>query len=321
MAPTPPRRPSSWRLLGWLFWLFSLSVQANPVLTGLNVEVLLQNGPPSSKIDLVFCGDGFLKSERKLLKSSTQALLQELWTISPYRDLKSHFNVYLVYLDAPQGGWDERGQRVGQYLLGSHKRPGDPSNLVRLQHPERVDAVVANAPACDIPVVMTRMEGRSHAGRHVVISHEHSLILAHEFGHRLAELGDEYTSASLLADRDHRPLPEGKDLPYVNLTTNAFIDPSTPASIRKTAKWKAMMELPDGDVLSAYQGGYYRVMDVWRPFPLCIMGSTQYNAFCPVCHEQLYRSILAKAGQPFDAELYRREFPLRNWKVRGPAAR
>ena len=305
-----------------LLWaVLTLSpVAAEPVLTGLAVETLLKSGPLGEKIDLVFCGDGYMKSERKVLKSDVDALLVEFWAISPYKELKAEFNVHLVYLDAPAGERSE-GKRTGQFLLGSSKRPNETSDLVHLKHPERVDAVTANAPACDVPIVVTRMEGRSHAGKHVVVTRKAKLVLAHELGHRLAALGDEYDSWNRLADRDNRPLPTSGDLPNVNLTLSAFIDPSTPETIKKTAKWKHFLELPDGDVVSAYQGGYYRVMDVWRPSKRCVMSEGRYPDFCPVCHEHLYRSILEKAAKPFDHDEYHRDYPLRLWRSPGVAPR
>jgi hypothetical protein len=287
--------------------------QPQPTLTGLKVETLLDNGPPGQRIDLVFCGDGFRHSERAQLKASVSDLLGELWRVSPFGDLKWCFNVHLVYLDAPSG---ERvdGRRTGDFVLGSYKDSKEVTDLIRLRYPERVDKVVANAPACDVAIVVTRMDGRSHAGRHVLISEPHKTVLAHEFGHQLAQLGDEYNSASLLADRESRPLPREGDLPHVNLTLSAFIDPSTPQSIMKTAKWGHFLKLPDGDVVSAFQGGYYRVVDVWRPSGRCIMSESTYPYFCPVCHEHLYSSLVKQTGRAFDHDRYHRDYPLSRWK-------
>jgi hypothetical protein len=311
-----------YRWVATFLWatLTSVPVVAEPVLKGLTVESVLRSGPSAEKIDLVFCGDGYLQSERKGFRGDVDALLAELWAISPYKELKSEFNVHLVYLDAPTGPRIQ-GKRTGEFLLGSFKRPEESSDLVHLRYPQRVDAVTANAPACDLPIVVTRMEGRSHSGKHVVVSRKAKLVLAHELGHRLAALGDEYTSSSLLADRDNRPLPGKGDLPNVNLTLSAFIDPTTPQTIKRTAKWKHFLELPDGDVVSAYQGGYYRVVDVWRPTNRCVMSEGRYPDFCPVCHEHLYRSILERNAKSFHHDSYHRDYPLRLWRSPGVAPR
>ncbi len=304
-----------------LLWLALLggpaftTAHAEPVVTGLSCETLLRSGPEATRIDIVFCGDGYQKSQRKELKSDVEALLTELWAISPYKELKSEFNVHLVYLDAPPGPRID-GKRSGDFLLGSHKRAGEASDLVHLRYPQRVSAVVANAPACDVSIVVTRMEGRSHSGQPMVISRGYRLVLAHEMGHFLGQLGDEYTSSQLTSDRERHPFPKSGDLPHANLTLAGYIDPSTPDTIRKTSKWKHFLDLPDGDLVSAYQGGYYRVMDVWRPTNACIMGMSKYSLFCPVCHEQLYRSVLEKNGKTFEHDRYHREFPLKLWRSR-----
>lgn len=296
-----------------------LAAEPAPVLTGLTVETILNSGPSSQKYDLVFCGDGYRKADRKKLKSAVTTMLGEIWATSPFKELKSEFNVHLVYLDAPAAGYGPDGRRVGAYLLGS-SRPENARGMVRLQHPERVWKVVGNAPGCDLPVVVTTLPGRSHAGRIVLIAGEKGSVLAHELGHAVGKLGDEYTSASMLEDRESAPLPTGGDLPYPNLTLTRYIDPATPATIKKTAKWGHFLDLPDSHVVSAFQGGFYRMVDVWRPSNTCIMKSN-FSGYCPVCHETLYRAILEKTGKTFDHNRYHREFPLSGWAVRGVRSR
>lgn len=306
------RVASRWLSVG-VWMLLTLVSGADPVLTGLKVDTLLQNGPSNRKIDIVFCGDGYMGSQRKELRATVEAFLQALWMISPYKELKSEFNVYLVYLDAHPGDWIQ-GKRVGTFLLGSSKEGNDLSDVIRLKYPARAKAVVANAPACDVSIVVTKLEGRSHAGDPMVFTEKARQIFAHELGHRVGKLGDEYQSTSLLIDREQRPLPKKGDLNYPNLTLSAFIDPLSSASIKKTAKWGHLLDLPDGDVVSAYQGGYYREVGVWRPAARCLMAEIQYPDFCPVCHESLYQEILKRNGKSFDHDSYHRKFPLKGWR-------
>ena len=303
-----------------LFALF-LAVFATPLQAeeiryeNLKVSTIQSTGPAAQRADIVFVSEGFLADQHREYDAQVRSCLNILWSVSPFKELKDKFNVHVVYVDALRGtGYDSRGKRQIIYPFGS-EYSGNTSS-VRLTKSDKVRVAAANAPGADYIIVISTLAGRSHAGGMVVLAGDHA-ALPHEFGHLIGGLGDEYSSRSQLRDRDTHVLPSGRDLHYPNLQVDSKIDTTNSQSIQKTAKWGHFLDLPDADpIVSAYQGGYYRDIGVWRPSYSCIMRSSQGAIFCPVCHEELYKAILQKCRQPFAHEAYHRKFPLKNWKTK-----
>lgn len=136
---------------------------------------------------------------------------------------------------------------------------------------------------------------------------------AHELGHSLGGLGDEYESGGFLEDRESSQLPSG-DFACANLSREGFLDPTNRDTLRKTAKWGHFLDLPDSyPLVSAYQGGFYRTVGVWRPSFRCVMRDADSVIFCPVCHEEMVKAILKRCGERFDDAAYHRKYPLKSW--------
>lgn len=282
----------------------------------LKVKTILNNGPSAQKFDIVFVGDGFLPRTRSQYDSKVRSCLSTLWSVSPFRELKSRFNVHVVYIDSlPGQGYGPDGRRKAEFPFGSQYK-NDGSGMVLLSKPDKVREAAKNAPQADAIIVITTLSGRSHAGGMVLIADDQS-ALPHELGHLIGHLGDEYSSTSKLIDRERHRLPSNRPLPYPNIQIDKSIDTSSRKTIQKTAKWGHLLELPDSDpIVSAYQGGFYREVGVWRPSYSCVMRSSQGAIFCPVCHEEMYKSILRKCGERFHHESYHKQFPLTKWKTK-----
>lgn len=306
----------SLRLIFLLVWLLvaALPGQAEKFrYTGLKVKTILNNGPSDKKWDIVFLSDGFLKSQRADYEKQCKACLTILWSVSPFKELQSHFNAHVVYVDAMPGqSFDSTGHRQAAYPFGSEfSQRGN--GMVKLTRGHLVHTAAANAPEADVIIVITTLAGRSHAGGYIVMANDQA-SLPHELGHLIGRLGDEYSSRSKLVDRESRPLPK-RGFRQANLQRSTTIDPTNQKTLKKTAKWRHFFDLPGAwPLVSAYQGGYYREVDVWRPSYSCIMRSSQGALFCPVCHEEMYKKILVKCGESFNHEEYHREFPLTLWK-------
>lgn len=282
----------------------STTVMADPELDIHRVATVLKNGPASQKIDLVFLGDGYTTSDGALFEQHVQLVLERLWAVSPFGDRRDFFNAHLVEVRA--------SKHKNPYPFGSRLVPG--RDFVVLDRSDQVARAAQRAPARDIVIVISRVKGRAHARRSFILLTENGLYAAaHEMGHALAGLGDEYESGSRLLDR--RPLPTRGDLDYANLTLDKFIDPSNQKTIEKTAKWGHFLRLPGAfPLVSAYQGGASHSVGVWRPSFRCTMRDTQLDTFCPVCHEEVAKSLFKACGKTFDHERYHRTYPLQGWQ-------
>lgn len=300
--------------LACLLFLLAIPALARPVdPSAMRLKTIQNSGPSAQKFDIVFLGDGFQAKEQSQYDAKVRSCLSILWGVSPFRELKSHFNVHQIYVDAsPSGSYDARGKRQTDYPFGS-TYSSDGSDMVMLDNQADALKAAASAPGADAVIVITTLSGRSHAGGLVLIADDQS-ALPHELGHLIAHLGDEYSSGSKLVDRDNHPLPNG-DLSYANLQLEHKIDVSSAASIAKTAKWAHFLGLPDADpIVSAYQGGYYREVGVYRPSYSCLMRTSSGAIYCPVCHEEMYKAIVQKCGVGFSDKSYHSQFPLSRWK-------
>ncbi len=300
--------------------LFLLALGASAVAvpkfsyTGLRVKTLVKNGEPSRKVDLVFVGDGYLRSDLGAggrYEKSVRSVLTELWSYNVFRDYRKDFNVHLVYLESKKEG-------DIHYALGSEVSDAR-RNFAVLKRADKLPTVLANAPEVDAAIVLTTLNARSNSGHgssgRVLLAEQDTVVLAHELGHLLAGLGDEYSSTQLLWDRQLNPIPKGRDFSQVNLTTSEHVDPSNEKTIAKTAKWGDLLKYPDAfPLISAYQGGYYNEVGVWRPSYECTMRDSRFPRFCPVCHRALAKSISRLCNRRFDEKAYHRAHPYKTWK-------
>ncbi|MBK6427565.1 MAG: hypothetical protein IPF82_15600 [Blastocatellia bacterium] len=106
---------------------------------------------------------------------------------------------------------------------------------------------------------------------------ETTSTLAHEIGHAIGKLGDEYF------EYDSAPPYSGNEPVFPNLT-------KTPD--RDALKWsrfvRSSTSVPTADGSSgvgAFEGAYYRRRGVYRPSHSCLM--RRYGPFCPVCTDAM----------------------------------
>lgn len=269
------------------------------------IKTVVANGNASQKVDLVFVGDGYLSRQGPAFDQDVKDAAKELFQYPFFREYRQHFNVHSAFVPSlPK-----------QFAFGSVMR--DPaSGVVSISKKSEIESVARKAPGCEIVIALSTMKGRASGGHIVCLPSRSFAPLAHELGHRLGKLGDEYDSESSLVDREHHNLNEvhDGDLPYPNLTLPKYFDNTNRASLRKTIKWGHFLDLPGAEALPwAIQGGYYRAVDVYRPSYTCIMRS-ESAPFCPVCHEAMVIETYKVCGIPFDDAAYHRRHPLSQWK-------
>ena len=79
-----------------------------------------------------------------------------------------------------------------------------------------------------------------------------------------------------------------------------------------TAEWKRFLSLRGAKRwVWAYEGGYYRSLGVFRPFPRCMVNELG-DPYCPVCCEAMAKALHAIAGTPWDQAAYDKAHPLRH---------
>src|SRR5678816_2834011 len=70
------------------------------------VATLLDNGPPSNRLDIVFLGDGYTASELGTYAANVDTVLNYLLSIEPFSSYRTFFNAYRVDVVSNESGVD-----------------------------------------------------------------------------------------------------------------------------------------------------------------------------------------------------------------------
>lgn len=247
------------------------------------VKAFQRTGPTSGRLDLVVMGDGYTTDQQGDFTADAREKLEAIFAIEPYRSYRGLFNIWLVEAASPESGvtGDPTADVTRDTALGSYFFCGDIERLLCVD-PDAVTAHANRAPAADIVFVIanstkyggagytftTPPDGATYKGIATMSSdNERSyLIGAHELGHSIGNLADEYQYAGY----------------------GAYPDPETDAvnlSVRRdlgTTKWHRWVgeQDPTGSAVGTYEGGGYYETGIFRPTQTSIMrtlASTEFN--------------------------------------------
>jgi hypothetical protein len=253
------------------------------------VVTIQQTGPPGSRYDLVFVGDGYTAAEQGLFHTQVLARWAQLSAVEPFRTLKSSFNVWQVNAVSAQSGSDNdptQGVQKDTALDGAFWCGG----LDRLIC---VDETVAEeyaalAPGADQALILVNSATYGGSGGRVTVSSGGNAlsgdIVVHELGHSIGGLADEYGG-------DPGVYPGGEPA-----EANASV--ADAATMRaQQLKWFSYLgrPTPDGGVIGTFEGAAYYDRGVYRPSENSMMRSLG-NEFNLIGIDQLTAAILAETG-------------------------
>jgi hypothetical protein len=294
------------------------------------VKVVRESGPSESCVDVLFVGDGYVEedlAEGGKYWKDVQRCTTGLFKIRPISDYADKFNVRALMLASQDRGCDlAPDQEKVHTALECHLDKPDGRFLV-FKDAARLKALVeANSPV-DIVFVMVNTEIFGGTGfvlddlkvrgkpcpAPTFSAHSNGSFLsaAHELGHSLAGLADEY------ADDDSTPnicwpLYNG-DLGEPNVSVTRFIDSKSFESRAATAKWRHFMKLPGAEQWPwVHFGGNHQRYGVVRPWATCLMRDS-VSPFCPICCEEMAKAIQEVCGIPWDDAAWHETHPLSMW--------
>ena len=88
-------------VLSLSIFFFSLSSFAQYTYV---VDTILNNGPKSNRINLVFLGDGYTTAQQTQFLTDVNNVLTPFFNTSPLKEYKNFFNVYAVRVISSQSG-------------------------------------------------------------------------------------------------------------------------------------------------------------------------------------------------------------------------
>ncbi|ALG08465.1 M64 family metallopeptidase [Kibdelosporangium phytohabitans] len=223
------------------------------------VVPIQQTGPSASRFDLVFVGDGYTASQMATYHQHVVNRWAELTKIEPYKSLKQSFNVWQVNVVSNQSGVDgDPSQGVRRdTALDMNFWCGGTERLLCVNE-TKAKQYAASAPQVDQVLAVANSTKYGGAGGGVATSSggnaQSGGIVAHELGHSIGGLADEYDYPN--------DLYTGSEPGEVNVS----VYPSATMSQHRL-KWYTYLgkASPDGGVIGTYQGAYYHRRGVYRP--------------------------------------------------------
>jgi hypothetical protein len=269
-------------LLGWS--LAAVSAGA------AEVESLRQAGPAADRFNIVVLGDGYRTQDQAKLKTDAQGIIDYVFGISPLKQYAQFFNVKLLHVISNENGGDNGSYgETRDTALGAYFNCDGIDRLLCIDDGKVAVAAAADVPEYNFAIVIVNDPKYGGSGGPVCAasSNQDSFeILAHEIGHSMAHLADEYSY-----EGNQPPCSAQTDCREANATLR---------TVREQIKWRDWMEqttpLPTpatpqfGSVVGLFEGARYTPTGVYRPQLNCKMRDLGAG-YCSVCIEQLVRSI------------------------------
>eukprot|EP01088_Endostelium_zonatum_P002608 TRINITY_DN1324_c0_g3_i1.p1 TRINITY_DN1324_c0_g3~~TRINITY_DN1324_c0_g3_i1.p1 ORF type:complete len:605 (-),score=137.64 TRINITY_DN1324_c0_g3_i1:201-2015(-) len=172
------------------------STPSSPSSTMDEIHLLIDSGPPSNRIDLVFMGDGYTSSQRQLFFHDMQRLIVDMFESTTFASHTPLFNVWALFRPSSVSGIGVGGKPLntafGLYRSGTELRG------VYVSKPQIARSACAEVgkDACDYPTLIGNDDYYGGLGGEFTISTRSptsgTIVLRHEFGHNLVNVGEEY---------------------------------------------------------------------------------------------------------------------------------
>jgi hypothetical protein len=253
---------------------------------------------PNGGVNIVILGDGFTKKDLKE-HGKYDALVKEttdyLFSVEPFKQYKSYFNIYQVYAESKVSGaantYTPNRTKFDTYFGTINDRLLVTGNYDTC-YSYAVKAIPYRQIALLVVIANDERYGGTGGGIATISANEWAkYVLVHEAGHSFAGLADEYVEEPIA---DNYSLDRIPYLPNIDNTSDL-------AKI----KWAHLLEHKGyGPQLGAFEGAYYREHGIYRPEQTSIMKETNYPRFNAPSREAIVRTIDARLGIPFDLESF-----------------
>lgn len=269
VVPWPPGATS----LRWNGATLALPREPVTALPGAPAVAIQSSGPSESRLDLVFVSDGYTASQLDDFATDVDWIVAYLQGIEPYADYTSLLNIWRVDLPSAQSGGDHPAQ--GAFVntaLGCAYDCAGIDRLICCDDDAVMDAVLGAVPGAEGVLVLVNdpVYGGS-GGFNFAVSYvgEDSgrQVAAHELGHSLVGLWDEYGYGLGSAGQGAGPNCDTDDVP----------------------DWP---EWVGTDGVGSFQECSYN--EHHRPTENACMMRTLADNYCPVCRQEVVLQMFAR---------------------------
>ncbi|MFZ5955570.1 MAG: putative Ig domain-containing protein [Nanoarchaeota archaeon] len=224
------------RLISIVLLLIFLNLTFGIAKQDYEAVQIIDNGNALSHIDLVFIGSGFNKSEISDFANKTEINIEKTFSVNWFGNNTKLFNIWRIDAISNQSGIDFNTSEINSIISNSQI----PNDIIIVLHNYHSDYETYNGNRIDL----------------FKNSHNY-VVLAHELGHVIGKLGDEY-----YGDSAHQGACNNLSKWFVNVH-----DKNSPE------KWSELISA------SPYEGAYYCSKNLWRPSENTIMRDSANTAF------------------------------------------
>jgi hypothetical protein len=281
--------------MGLCFLLLPLASPGQYTTNG-TLFTLQVTGPISNRLNVVFFSEGYTTNglAGHFLSDVTNAMAN-LFTYQPYQEYQAYCNVFAIAVPSTNSGSTHPYyQETNGTFFGSSY---DPANdyIITIPTPglkKMTNLLTSLLPQAGLPIFLVNdyTDGGGGGVADVIsLGPWQREILAHETGHTLGRLEDEYDYGYL----------------DMNLTSGATAANTSQTTNLASISWKAWITngtpipTPDtpanANTVGLFQGANYQTKGWYRPQHDCMM-RTLGTPFCAVCSEALVKAICQKAG-------------------------
>lgn len=233
--------------------------------------------PPEAALDLVLLAEGYQDADRDAFLADATVVVDHLLAIEPWSTYQDFVALYALFVPSVDRGIDA-AQRVNELDTAFECAFGCAGieRLICCRERAVAEAVQEAAPWADGILVLANSDQYGGSGGQVYSTTstgpELPQIAAHELGHTLVDLWDEYSY--------------GMDAPE-----RALVSPNCAAGSADPLPWTPWLGTDGVDAFAVCS------YDDWvRPTDdACMMRSLQ-DRYCPVCREYLVRTLVAAGG-------------------------
>jgi hypothetical protein len=169
---------------------------------------VMENGPPSEKVDLVLLGDGYTADQMEKWHKDARRLAETLFEQSPFKERKSDFNVWAIDTPADESGVSipSAGKERNSPIGATYDAFGSERYVLAFDN-KRWRNVAAGAPYEFVEIVVNERKygGGGIYNLFATVAADNAFtpyVFVHEFGHHFAGLADEYYTSDVAYESD-----------------------------------------------------------------------------------------------------------------------
>lgn len=271
-------------VLCWAVLLLATAASAQ------TLSIIRSNAPLDRRLNLVVLSEGYTAAQLAGFRTDATNTVHNLLRTPPLNAYSNCFNAFAISVASNESGSDhpDQGTFRDTYFETVYTGSGNPQLIdITPSGLAKVNALVNSLlPAADVRILLVNDPLYGGSGGAVLIANRtgNAPILAHEMGHTLAGLGDEYETPR----PGYTPVEEPNTTRETNrnlIKWKAWIDPTTPVPTPTGAGYDNYVGL--------FQGANYNATGWYRPKFNCLMRDLE-ETFCEVCREAIVLSIYRK---------------------------